>query len=339
MRFKLVIAAIAAAVVLLAGCEAPPNKQAAISYYVRGKLLMEDGDLDAALVELANAIKNDPSLSIAHATIGDIHRGQANWHLAQRSYEVACQTNPYAFKPHYNLALTYQMLARAAKVAQQIQQFLRLAARIYLRAIALEPADFDSNLNLSACYFQLGKYDLAEQHCQAAIAVRPDQPHAYSNLGIICDSQNRLYDAIRAYKASLEIDTHQPKLLVNLGSTYMRQNRLKQAIHAFQLAANEDTEDVAPWEQLGSCYYRLGQYDKAVEAYQRAISLSTDSATAQRGLGVVYMTRFVLDQTRRYELRDKALTAWHASLELKPDQEDLRRLLERYTPKSSEPEL
>ena len=335
---KSIVLVAAMGVTLVAGCAGIYNEQAAINHYVRGKLLAEQGDLDAALAELAEAAKNDPTLSIAHATAGDIHRKRGKWELAQRSYESACQTNPYAFKPHYNLALTYQTLARAARVAQRIQNYLRLAVHVYLRAIIIEPKDFEANLNLAACYFQLGKYDLAEQYCKAAIAANPDDAHAYSNLGIIYDSQNRLYDAIRSYKASLEIDTHQPKLLLNLGSTYMRQNRVNRAIRVFKMAAKEAPEDPAPWEQLGSCYYRMNRHAEALEAYNKALSLGGRSATAHRGIGVVYMTQYVLNQ-EKVELRDKAVAAWHTSLELAPDQHDLAELVRKYTPKYTGPQL
>jgi len=322
----------------LAGCTFGPNRSAGVQHFVRGKLLAEHGAFDAALAELAQAVKDNPSLGIAFATAGDIHRQRGDHELARRSYESACQANPYAFRPQYHLGLTYQTLARASKAADAIREYLRRAVKVYLRANMLEPQDFETNLNLSACYFQLRKFDLAEQYCKAALAIRPDDPHAHSNLGIIYDSENRLYDAIREYKASLEIDTKQPKLLMNLGGTYIRQGRLQRAIGAFKLAAEADPTDAVAWEQIGSCHYRKQQYDLAQDAYEKAVSLDSRSHKAYRGIGVVHMTRFILDQDRT-DSRDKALAAWHTSLELKPDQEDLLRFVEKYTPKYTGPEL
>ena len=95
------------------GCEVAPFKKLAIDHYVRSQLLAEEGRLDEALAELAKAVRNDPSLSVAHAAMGDIHRGRSSHELARRSYAAACETNPYAFRPHYNLGVTYQMLAEA----------------------------------------------------------------------------------------------------------------------------------------------------------------------------------------------------------------------------------
>jgi len=323
---------------LTGGCELLSPTDAAIEHYVRGQMAMERQDYELALAELAEAVRRDPELSLAHAAIGDIRRKQGNYAGAAAAYVQACRSNPYAFRPHYNLGVTYQFLANAAKTAETAGKFLRKAVVVYLRAVTLKPGDFDANLNLSACYFQEGKYDLAEQYCLAAIRINPKNPFAHSNLGVIYDAQNRPYDAIRAYKASLELDVHQPKLLMNLGSTYLRLRRVKDALRAFELAAKEAPDSSAPWEQIGACYYHQKRWDEALAAYREALRRNPRSAAAHRGVGVVYMTRFVLEG-RDPDLREKALDAWNRSLELDSNQPDLLRLVRKYTPAPALPQL
>ncbi|MCP4377972.1 MAG: tetratricopeptide repeat protein [bacterium] len=314
------------------------NDALAFDHYAQGQVYAESGDTDAALAELRKAIKCDPDLSAAYSVIGDIHRKQGSHRLAVDAYQNACRSNPYAFRPHYNLGITYQALAQAAKAVEDYTTYLKEAVNVYLRAVVIREDDFDANLNLSACYFQLGKYDLAEEYCTAAIALNPKSPQARSNLGIIYDSQNQLYKAIRAYKDSLEIDTNQPKILLNLGSTYMRQGLCKAALSPFHLASRQDPEDPAPFRQLGQCYYRLKKYDKAIKAYQQAISLDPKDASSLRGLGTVHITRYVLARDKS-ESRDMGLTAWRKSLEIEPEQKDLIKLVKKYTPKEANPEL
>ena len=82
----------------------------------------------------------------------------------------------------------------------------------------------------------------------------------------------------------------------------------------------------------------MKQFDRALEAYEKAIGLDGNIASAHRGVGIVYMTRYVMDGGDP-ALRDKALEAWNASLEIKPDQENLKRLVEKYTPKLEAPPL
>ena len=340
MPTRKLLVILSVSVAFAAGCNLlqPVRNALSFDYYARGQVLAESGDMDAALAELLRAIRSDPELSAAHSAIGDIHRKRGSHRLAVGAYRNACRTNPYAFRPHYNLGITYQALATAAETVADYTKYLKEAVNVYLRAVIIREDDFDANLNLSACYFQLGKYDLAEEYCNAAIAVNPKSPQAHSNLGIIYDSQNQLYKAIRAYKDSLELDTNQPKILLNLGSTYMRQGMCKAAMSPFRLAARQDPKDPAPFRQIGQCYYRLKEYEKAVKAYEQALSLDPRDASALRGLGTVHITQYVLARDNS-ELRNLGLAAWRQSLEIEPEQEDLIKLVTKYTPKETTPEL
>lgn len=322
----------------LAGCETPQQTLEAANHYADGQLAAEDGDFDTALAELSKAIKADPLLSLAYAAIGDIHRKHGRYHEAAHAYDRACEHNPYAFRAHYNLGVTYQLLASVAETAQAATEYVRKAVVVYLRAVVLRPNDFDVNLNLSACYFQEGKYDLAEQYCRAAVNIDPQSPFALSNLGIIHDVQGRPYDSIKAYKASLELDTHQPKLLLNLGSTYMKLGRLKSAQRAYELAIKEDPEFSPGWEQLGSCHYLQKDWSGALDAYKKSAEMDPTNAGALRGIGVVHMTRYLSDRSKA-DLCDQALRAWHRSLELDSDQPHLMRLVQKYTPRFTGSEL
>ena len=322
------------------GCESVMGEEAAIEHYVRGQLLAERGDYDAALIELTKAVTLDSELSVAYAAAGDIYRRLGSYLLACRSYQSACRANPYAFRPHYNLGVTYQALAEAARVFEKMQNYLRQATHVYLRATTIRPNNFEANLNLSACYFQLGKYELAEQYCQAAIKANPSSAQAFSNLGIIYDSQNRLYEAIKAYKASLELDERQGRTLMNLASTYMRQNRLPMAINAYRLAARQMPESSEPLERMGACYFHMRDLTKARESYEKAVQFDPKNAFARRGLGAVYMSLYLLDRSRkRTDLRDNGLGEWNASLEIDPEQPDLVRLIKKYSPKYAAPKL
>ncbi len=316
---------------LLSGCVIRQDPEAAIEHFVKGKILLDSGDIEAALAELDKAVKIDPELSIAHATVGDIHRRRGHWQLARGAYENACRANPFAFRAYYNLGVTYQALAAAAQAAEEIKDYLTKAIEVYLRAIMLRPGDFDSHLNIAVCYFQLGHVAEAERYCRAAIEIDPDNAMAHANLGTIKEVQGDTDGAIEAYKASLERDPNQPDLLVCLGSAYMRQHQFSAALQTLTEATRQVPDNSVPWEKTGACYFYLRDFSKAEDAYTHALSVDPRSAAAHRGLGVAYMAQFILDRNRT-DLRDKGLEAWQASLMIRPDQEDLIRLLQKYTP-------
>ncbi len=327
----------------VAGCQKPeasplvPAHQAS-SYYVEGQLAMDRQDYDAALAELRKAIAADPSLSVAHAAIGDIYRKQGKLEEAASAYEQAVTTDPSSFRPQYNLGVVYQALADAAKDAQAGAEYIQKAIDTYVKALEIQPGDFDANLNLCSCYFQEGKYDLAEKYCKGAIQADPKNPGGPFNLGVIYKQMDRPYDAIRAFKDSLELDINQPRLLVELGNVYMKLDRLKDAQKAFELATQQDAENADAWEQMGQVYYHQQRYDEAVKAYEKAITLNPKSSSAYRGLGVVYMTQFI-NQPGEPGLREKGLEAWNLSLEYNSNQEDLVKLVRKYTPTLSKPSL
>jgi tetratricopeptide (TPR) repeat protein len=324
----------------LTGCLSPkpdPEKQA-VDHYVRGQMLLSDGNLDGALQELARATRLDPTLATAHSAMGDIYRQQQDFPMAENAYTLACDVNPYNFRNHYNLGVIRQALASAALSGIEMQEYLRKAVEVYLRAITLHGDDFDANLNLGVCYYQMGQLDKAEQYCKAAIAIDPDHPYAYTNLGAVYDGQGKLYEAVSSYKKSLELDTNQPKVLINLASAYIKQGRFKSAIIDYELAAKMDPQSPVPLERLGYCHYFLQDYAKAVECYQLALEVNKRYAEARRGLGVVYMTQYLLDKSQA-PLLEKALAEWNVSLEIKPDQRDLSELVRKYTPRYNGPQL
>jgi len=322
---------------MLAGCHYRLSEYG-LHHYIAGKLAAERRDYRAALAELTRAVSIDPKFASAYTTTGDIYRKQGKYEKAAAAYERACALDAYAFRPHYNLGVTYQLLAQSAASPQLFADYIAKAVRVYLRAVTIRPHDFDANLNLSACYYQQGKYDLAEQYCKVSIALDPNNPYARSNLALIYDAQDRPHDAIRAYRQSLERDAHQPSVLFQLGLTYMRVNRLRDALNAFELAARQDPRWPAPWVQIGTCRFYQKQYDAALAAYTKAIELDRNCDEGYRGLGVVYMTQYIQDPTK-VALRDKALAAWNRSLELDPNQEDLRELVAKYTPRLTGPGL
>jgi tetratricopeptide (TPR) repeat protein len=321
---------------LFVGCIRNPlnREEGAIDHFVKGKILLDAGDVETALAELGKAIKIDPELSIAHATIGDIYRRQGHWEMARTAYESACRTNQNAFVPHYNLGVTYQALAAVAQAAEQVRYYLTKAVDVYLRAILLRPGDVDSHLNISVCYFQLGNVVEAEKYCRTVIELDPSSSLAYANLGTIKQVQGNLDEAIQAYKASLEQDPNQPDLLMVLGSAYLRQKQFSAALETFAEAGTQSPTDAAPWEKTGACYFYLRDFPKAEDAYAHALSLDPRSAAAHRGLGVAYMAQFILDRSR-IDLRDKGLAEWQTSLTIRPDQDDLFRLVQKYSPSSS----
>jgi tetratricopeptide (TPR) repeat protein len=294
---------------------------------------MEAGDTDAALAALKRSVLDDPSLATAHAAIGDVYRQRNDLDNAVLSYEAAVQANPQNFRNQYQCGWLHQGLYKASTALEGARRHLQRAVELYIQAVALRADDYDTLVNLSWCYYHMGEYDKAEEFCKKAIAVSDSQAAPYTNLGAIYARQGKSYPAISMYRQSLERDGNQGDVLMSLAAIYDQLGNLKAAMRDYEMAAKLMPNAAAPLERLGYCHYKNDDYDKAQQYYEAAVAAQPRFAAARSGLGVVYMTKYRLNGSDT-EMRDRALTEWNASLEIQPDQPELIRLVEKYSPKT-----
>lgn len=320
------------AVAATTGCRmqtAAQRQRAAIDYYVQGQLHIDADDDAAALRALLLAIDTDPKLSTAHAAIGDIYRNRGDYESAVRAYEHAVDVNAWNFRNHYNCASLHQGLADSSKDPSKTRRHIDRAVELFTRAIVLNETDYDSRLNLGVCYFQLEQYDRAQTFCRQAIELDDSLPHAFTNLGAVLDRMGKNYEAIAMYNKSLERDSTQPNVLMNLGAAYRRVDKLESSIRSYRQALELAPGSAEVLERLGFCHFFKGDYDKALEFYHASIVIDSQMAVAHRGIGIVYMSRY-LQSREDTHLRAKALEHWRISLEIDPTQDKLAELLAKY---------
>lgn len=298
------------------------------SHYHDARKKIDLGDNQAALAALARAIEVAPTHAPSHSLKGDIHRRDGDHTKARDSYIEACRYDPYAFRPHYNLGVTYQALAEKAQ-GTEVPANLQKAVKVYIRAIAIQPDNYDSHMNIGVCYFQLDKNRLAEQHMNTALTLQPESYQVKSNLGILYETEKNYDRAIQLYNDSLEQNGNQPNIILNLGAIYMDMKRLGSAKRTLRQAVDRFPENADAWQQLGICLFRLRELNESIKAFQQAIRYAPKQPDGFRGYGVVCMYQFVVEANRR-DLFDKALKAWRYALKLNPNQADLRDLLAYY---------
>jgi tetratricopeptide (TPR) repeat protein len=80
------------------------------------------------------------------------------------------------------------------------------AREAYARALALDPAHADANVNLGRLLHAAGDAKGAEARYRAALAARPEDATAAFNLGVSLEDQGRWDDALAAYETALAAD-------------------------------------------------------------------------------------------------------------------------------------
>lgn len=180
------------------------------------------------------------------------------------------------------------------------------------------------------------RYEVESQRNAPEVASK--NAYAWNNLEAVFDLNGQAYDAVRAYKNSLECNLQQPVVLVNLATVYLNQERWGPARRTLQKAIELDPNLSVARARMGYLEWCGQRYDQAAETYAKAIELDPKSAAAHAEFGVVRMTQY-LNRPEEVAYRDEAIESWHRSLEINPDQPQLRALIEQYRVRKPKPIL
>ncbi len=223
---------------------------------------------------------------------------------------------------------------------------LAAVERLLRQAQVRHPADFWFNIELASVLYEKNPPDTAEaiRFYQAALALRPQSPIVYSNLGVALQDQGKLAEAVAAYRKAIELQPDFALAHSNLGSALQKQGKLAEAVAACQkaIALRPDAtvahytlgfalhdqgklpEAVAAWRKvielqpdlaethndLGNALQEQGKLAEAVAAYQKAIALQSDYAGAHYNLGTALREQGKLAE---------AVAAFQKAIELKSD--------------------
>jgi len=111
------------------------------------------------------------------------------------------------------------------------------------------------------------------------------------------------------------------------GIKYARQKRYAEALAGFEEAVRLQPNSVPAQFNLAACYEGIGDPLKAIGIYNRILRVQPDDADCYHNLGTSYMKMHHLDRSPQW--KKLAVQAWQRSLDLRPDQPQVREFLAR----------
>jgi tetratricopeptide (TPR) repeat protein len=186
------------------------------------------------------------------------------------------------------------------------------AARAYAEIVRQDPDDGDAHASLAGALGALGRYDEALTHLETAIRLRPLNPEARHNRGVIYEKQGKTAEAIAEYRAALRYNpSYEPsqRALARLTGS--------PSPHAPATAAQQLASRIAKRAEEQA---RRGDYDGAMKTLDEAERIAP---------------RYVLLHQYRANVaflkgdRAAAIAALKRGLELEPDNALFRTNLER----------
>jgi tetratricopeptide (TPR) repeat protein len=157
-----------------------------------------------------------------------------------------------------------------------------------------------------------GRTDRAIQRLERAQRLLPQDPRAWSFLGLAYHKAGRPEDAAHAYQQAIVLNPEFATARFNLGCLALEQGDFPTAIEELSTALVALPDFETAWVTLGNAQLRDGQIEAADHSFRQALQLDGRLPEAWKGLGLVQ------HQRRRYP---EAYRSFQTALDWKPDDE------------------
>lgn len=286
--------------------------------YVQGYQAYQDGNRDAAVRSLLQAVQSNPDLITARGMLADIYRREGNYEQAATHYERLTDLDPYDYLNFYHLGVSYHFLER-----------IRAAVAAYQNALRLRPDDPNANMNIGLAYMVLGDPEQALPYARKAVSLNPESAAAWGNFALILDSVAEHSQAEQAYRRALEMDAAQVGVRINYAANLVRQNRPREAIPILEQVVAEHRSVLAV-RRLGDAYAAAGNADRAIQLYQETLQLNPRYYPAINAMANLRISQYQAGLQLDESLRKQALDLWRQSLSIHPQQPQVSQQIEKW---------
>jgi non-specific serine/threonine protein kinase len=167
-----------------------------------------------------------------------------------------------------------------------LESGLRIAIRMYEKAVELDPKFALAYARLSWCHAQmyweyydhtLERLEMAKKAVDRALQLAPDLPEAHWALGTYYYHGHLDYDrALKEFAIARKNLPNDSDLLLYIGAVQRRQGKFEEALANIKRASELDPLSNMVVFELGQMFMLMRNYPEAMRCYDRAISLAPD---------------------------------------------------------------
>lgn len=202
--------AAAAALIAVVGCVEPSPRgepaprEVAVEHYQRAMRLIEDQEIDQAMVAIRRAIAANPTYAVYHYVYGNLLAQKQQYLEAELEYQAATRSDPL-HDPSWEGRI---QMALAQGDKDRVPGIIRERVRV-------SPLEAGWRLRLGLAHEALGDLIAAERELKAAadLAKGAQAAEAHARLGVVYEALGRPTAAIREYEESLKVNPNQPDLI------------------------------------------------------------------------------------------------------------------------------
>ncbi|HEU0274521.1 MAG TPA: tetratricopeptide repeat protein [Candidatus Udaeobacter sp.] len=247
------------------------HKADALTHFVEGMSLEENGEMDRALEAYRKVLNVDPGQSQLASRVAALLIDEDDFPQAIDVLKDAIKANPNDADPYQQLAYIY------AKYLKKTDQAIEYANR----AITLNPGDIEGYQRLVEIEMAAGQEKKALEVLDRAAKVHSDAADFWMRLGKLyvallfkSDSQpkpDQLKRTNEIFKKAAERADDDPAILKDVADYYAASQQLKEAIPLYLRVLELQPDDANAREKLATGFILTNQRGKAVEMLEQII--------------------------------------------------------------------
>jgi tetratricopeptide (TPR) repeat protein len=182
----------------------------ALAHLMKGVDLENAGQIEGAIAEHEEAVKQDPRLVQAHANLIALYAKAGRGDKAESAYQATVKVNPNLPQSHYDYGVFLVSQKRYGD-----------AETAFRKALESSPHYAEAHSNLGAMLERAGKAEEAMRQYRAAIGDKPNFRMAHFQLGRLLLMKKRPGEAIAELSQTLTpADADTPRYMYALGIAY-----------------------------------------------------------------------------------------------------------------------
>lgn len=173
---------------------------------------------------------------------------------------------------------------RASRVDSEVNKWAQVLSK--------EPQNYDASVKLGWAYYEKGEMDQAFKYTKAATEIKPEEPAAIYNLGLIYYQKKQYNEAREIFQKLSEKYQKNAAVWLSLGQANITLGKSDEAIKALEwLVSGIEPTSSNGHHALGEAYEQAGQKEKAIAAYQTALKFDPQYQSAQDALKRLGVTK------------------------------------------------
>ena len=234
------------------------------AYHELADIYYFNGQLDAALAEIKDALVLAPDDPEANFALGSIYVSQDKYKEALRVFKrLEGETGEQSAELYYNIGICYKNLGHNETALEYLESALeedpsyyecldpigsiQLAAgkldeakKTFLELLDADPANINAHHMLGVIYSKQFMWKAAMEEWETVLNMAPNTDEALRELGWALNMTGEYEQAVNSLRKALEMNPHNLQARIDLGAVFFSNHKVEDAVREWEEARRED---------------------------------------------------------------------------------------------------